>query len=456
MKFLKKREEQMIAFEFVTLLISSILIGMKNFNILIYVFFLVYSIISIVKYTKEKNIIHILKIMIYSIIIPNNYIVILVLLIEIGFIILKKREKITITFLSLIVILYICLNILISNIQIPNLMFSLLYWGTLVLSYYVCRTFKDEIKVCFIDIIKFLRKIVLIEFATIVTYFIFHINEVRLSIDFDWVVGTFGKYQGNILLFFMLFAFLMFCYDYKRSKDKKNYIYIILTLLISIYTGSIALLILFLMAYGIILVTGKFTKEKVLKVSLIFVSVLSFIIITPTWIKEYIVKLMDYDYALEHISKIKTYEDTFIEIPKKDKKFLFFGDGIGNYSSRAALTCTGIYINSYSKMFEVSMSNYTKKYIYPALSNVMQNHLGSMDTPYSSVITIQGEFGLIGIVFLIVCFLKGFINNSTETSRTYLLFFLFSCFIENYLEFAKIVLLVHILYFITYNNERGK
>ncbi len=445
----------MLLIEFILLLISGILIGIREFNIPIYITFIICSLIRFNKYNKSKDITNIIAIMLYGIIIPDNYIIVFILMLEFLVLIIRKKE-IKITTLSLLFIIYIILNILLHEFKIPNFLFSVLYYSTTFFSYFIFKKERIELREKVEDILKIIRDIIVIELITIIIYAIFHINIIRASIDFDWVVGTFGKYQGNILLFFMLFSFLLFTYHYRITKEKKDIIYILISIIISIFTGSIALLILFLLSYIMITIIFKKGKGKTSKIILIISAIVVFICVTPNWIKEYIVNLRDYNYLVSHISKIKSYETTFITIPKDDKTFLLLGNGIGNYSSRAALTCTGKYINGYSKLFGESMSKYTETYIYPNLINVMENKLGSMDTAYSSIITIQGELGIIGILFFIVYWMKFFINNKEEVSRTFLLFFLLSCFIENYLEFAKIVCVVFILYFIVGNEEKEK
>lgn len=441
--------------EFILLLISGILIGAKEFNIPIYITFILISLIRFNKYNKSKDITNIIAIMLYGIIIPDNYIIIFILMLEFLVLIIKKRE-IKITTLSLFFIIYLIFNILLHEFKIPNFLFSILYYSTTFFSYFVFKKVRIELREKIEDILKIISDIIIIELITIITYAIFHINIIKASIDFDWVVGTFGKYQGNILLFFMLFSFLLFTYHYRITKEKKDLIYISISIIISIFTGSIALLILFLLSYIVITIILKKGKGKVSKIVLSISAIAVFICVTPNWIKEYIINLRDYNYLVSHISKIESYETTFITIPKEDKMFLLFGNGIGNYSSRAALTCTGEYINGYSKFFNESMSKYTKTYIYPNLMNVMKNKLGSMDTAYSSIITIQGELGIIGILFFIVYWMKLFISNKEEVSRTFLLFFILSCFIENYLEFAKVICVVFFLYFIVENEEKEK
>ena len=146
-------------------------------------------------------------------------------------------------------------------------------------------------------------------------------------------------------------------------------------------------------------------------------------------------------------------EIVFDEIPSIEFKNYIIGEGIGQYSSRAAMTCTGEYIDSYTKLFPVSMSEYTSEFIFPqlVLTKQLHNSLSLKDTYYSSVISVMGELGIIGIVFFILYVLY-LMKKSKGYSKIFVIFFVFACFIDNYLEFAKVISLLYLL--INLYNER--
>lgn len=448
----------MNSIEFIITALCSLLLGFKNIMIPIYIFFIVFMFNNLYKYyKKEKNSIFLLKIIIFGCILPDNYTIIAIsVLLAILLALEKNKINIKIKPFFIVLILYVIINMIINGVKPLNFLFAILYNSTMFIAYYIYKNIKKIDKTYNNSLILYIKQIVLIEFGTVIIYALTHIQNITNSIDYDWVVGTFGEYQGNITLFFMFFCFIMFEEHYKESKDKKDIVFMIISMMICIMTGSIALLLFILVAYIIGLIFEKNSKFKFIKLGFVSIAVIVFLIVTPEWIKNYIIKLTDINYFKNNITKIETYEKTFVDIPKNDLKFLIFGNGIGQYSSRAALTCTGIYIDKYSKIFEVSMSDYTKEYIYPILKKVMMNHLGSMSTPYSSLISIQGEYGIIGIILFVIAFCKLFKNSKNDTIRIYLIFLLLSLFIENYLEFAKIIFVTFLVFYLNLNIDMMK
>ena len=155
------------------------------------------------------------------------------------------------------------------------------------------------------------------------------------------------------------------------------------------------------------------------------------------------VKMYQADDKSIYISKISDFKNVFFN-PNNSIGFELFGAGIGQYASRAALTCTGLYIDHYNLIFPPSMSEYTQKYIYNKMVYVYENRLGIVDTPFSQYISIKGELGCIGLVLLIIYFAR-LIKNNRRSARIFIIFVILSCFTENYLEFGKIAILLYMI-----------
>ena len=90
------------------------------------------------------------------------------------------------------------------------------------------------------------------------------------------------------------------------------------------------------------------------------------------------------------------------------------------------------------------MSEYTNKYIYSKLLYVYKYNLGIVSTPYSEYISIKGELGLVGMIFLILYFYS-LLRKSKNWSRIFIIFIIMACFTENYMEFAKIVAVLYMV-----------
>ena len=295
-----------------------------------------------------------------------------------------------------------------------------------------------------------LMHILIIQGIGVISELLFNINTILSMIDFDWVTGTFGEFQGNIFFFFCAFCFIVFLNRYMiYHKDLK---YLIASGIFMIMTGSIALIVLFAISITIYFFMSLNIKPKTRMkiVALLGLASIFFILVTPAWIKNYMVKIVTAEDKSIYISKIDDYENVFSN-PNNPLEFELFGAGIGEYSSRAALTCTGIYIDSYNSLFKPSMSEYTRKYIYNKLLSVYEYKLGIVDTPFSEYISVKGELGIVGIVFLILYFLK-MLKKNKKWSRIYIIFIILACFTENYMEFAKITSLLYITNYIYQGN----
>lgn len=442
---IEEKKDILYFIELLLYLIGGILIGIKDINIVIYIAFLFSTVSNIIKYVKTKKIYYIYKILIYSIIIPNNYIIILILFLFSLFLFIKNR-KISFNNEKIFVIALIIINIIAHEFRPINLLFTLIYSLSIFLVIYITKNTQKDLTKEFVSFVKFDKQLIIIQLITIILSFVFHLSEVKNSIANDWVVGTFGYHQGNIFLFFMIFSLLILKMDYKKTKNKFDIIYISLVILLAVLTNSIALIIMFIVSYFITSFFNEKLKNKLINLMVLMVGIVVFIIVTPQWIRVYLINLTDFNYLKNNIIKIQTYEDTFLNIPEKDAKFFFLGNGIGQYSSRAAMTCTGKYIDSYEKFFKPSISDYTEKYILKKYIRYnLKEGQGTMYSPFSSIITIQGEYGIFGTIMLLYFIFK-LLKNSNNEAKAFIIFFFLSCFIENYLEFAKVTILVFMLF----------
>lgn len=433
-------------------IISSIALGGFNIKLPIYVVFSLVLIYNILKAIKcRKKIIYketALEIIMFCSILPNNEIIIIVsfmcmIFYLIGFSVHSKDKKMGIGLAVLIG--YLIINNIINNSSFINVILFILFNFTIIFYYFFFKNILSS-EVLSLKIIKYLKEILLIELTANLSILIFNLNEIRKFQDLDWSTGTFGTYQQNILMNVCIFIAIIFAKEYYYSKKKEYIKGIILSIILAMSTGTIANSIIF---FSIIVFTFIFSarvklRKKVSVLTLLMIAIALFVTFNPAWVTKDILGLKDREYLLERIEKIESYEDVFIEIPKKDIKFLLFGNGMGQFSSRAALTATGEYIDFYNKIAQPSMSDYTYTYVYPKMLHFTGK--GVVAAPYSSIISIQSELGLIGLVIYLL-WMTILISRKDILSKIAILYFIGILFIDNYIEFSKVVLFFWIAYF---------
>lgn len=435
-------------------LISILAAAFFDVDTIFYIAFATTAFIEIRKYLDTKDFFCILKILIISIIIPSNYIIIIVIGI-LSLIYWKRILKSANLRVLGALVGFLIINILVNNAALLNVFFGLFYLIPVLLILLFFKANKQQISLIQNRIPSLIRALVLYELVSVVILALSEIGTLLSGVNAnDWITGTFGYHQGNIFLYFMLFALVILKKDYDETKNTQDVICIVITILLAIMTNSMSLIIMFIFSYFLIMFLKANTREKRKVLIVLSVILILFLLLTPTWIKSYIVKLTNPTYFSKNVAKVQVYEDTFISLPSKDLKFAIIGNGIGQYSSRAAMTCTGKYIDAYNKIFPISVSEYTAKYILKRYEyyNLKLGH-GTLYSPFSTILSVQGEYGIIGLI-LFICLVIYLMRKQSPYTKIFVLFFFLSCFIENYLEFAKVMAMVFGVYFINQGTTR--
>lgn len=97
----------------------------------------------------------------------------------------------------------------------------------------------------------------------------------------------------------------------------------------------------------------------------------------------------------------------YFQLISNDLTLFFTGVGGGNFNSRAAFMLNGDY--SSISYLPISISEHHGKYIMPLWSTGIlsqQYQDGSMNQPFSSILSIISEYGVIGFALIITCLLK--------------------------------------------------
>jgi hypothetical protein len=170
-------------------------------------------------------------------------------------------------------------------------------------------------------------------------------------------------------------------------------------------------------------------------------------------------------YAKAKSPKVTSTIDVVTQVPNEYPTMLFLGFGPGQYSSRASLIATGKYLggmdNNKNYFFLPNdMTEPFKEYLWDDwLESTNQEAYGgsAMSKPFYSIMSVYTEFGLIALGAILIYI----IYRLTELRRVYLkpassekdkfskflafstalslLFLLFVCFIENYLEISQAI-----------------
>ena len=423
-------------YKWIAFLFLSAIYGALQNKIILYVGFFLFFLSLAGRLLKREDSTKIdeafIDILIISTIIPDNYIVILLSLLSFSFTIKPHDEKDHM--IAAIIILAIW-NAIVNLVYPINLLFYLIYTLPFFIIYVYFKRF-DLNRNIYNYIIFDLYFIIASQLISITTYAITHLSVVRAANDLDWVTGTFGVYQGSVLMFVSICCSTILLFDFSNQKNKNSLLFSIIALFVALSTTSVTYsLILFISVIGCSILSSKLkTSNKIALISLVAIGMIVFIFASPDWIINEIPKLFDHDYFTKRIKKMNAYNDVFISLPNEFGALRsIFGCGAGQYSSRAALTCTGTYIDSYKSLFPVSMSQYTERFILYS-NNVDE---GMSSNSMSQIISIQGEFGYIGLLVMFTFFGSIIRKSKSYFSLMIVWFFIGLLFVDNVLEFAK-------------------
>lgn len=244
---------------------------------------------------------------------------------------------------------------------------------------------------------------------------------------------------------------LLFTYYFSRYKnDRRKYSLVLLTFFMICFVmsfyglGLILMILAFLLYYLILKRSIKLTI--IISVSLLIVSGFMYLVAPETLLYNY--KNVDsFVLGLEEIDKneslkgkndiLKPKEPTNIKIPRKilvfyyyykyyiqDTEKLLAGTGPGTFNSRTSFLLNGDYSpkNPLEKVFGISEPTLAYQYIYPLWHSKQvfkKFQDGTRNQPFSSVIALLSEYGLIFciILFLFITRKIKFIINSLEKSK---------------------------------------
>lgn len=426
-----------------------IFIGLK-WNI--YVIYILFMLIGI-KIILKKNVLlsdKLLILCIYSVILPDNYSTEFLFILYFVLIVINSNLRIKQTKYNIVLFGLISLSAVSSVfnfVPVPNIIFSIMSFAPFII--FLCLI-GNSYKKPNINISEHIDKVFFIELISVPINFICYYG-IRGD---DWSTGTFGTGGGEQAQLFIIAAFFAIYYFYSfinYGRKRKNLLKSILSIIILFSTNSWTLLFVFVIGMGLSYLININAQKVILFLTIILFTpcIIFFAIkIMPDSVVVPITNIInDREYFDYRFHKAVVYGETFFEIPLNDFKFALIGNGVGNYNSRAALICTGEYVDFYNKLFEPSISEYTKEYIFDYVK--LAHDFGGSDygsviaRPYSSIMALMGECGYLGL-FIFIILLKILLDQKSIAIKKLIVIWLAFCMVENYFEYSKILLMLYI------------
>lgn len=393
------------------------------------------------------------NIAIFSVILPDNYSSLLLMIIPATIASLHSNIRQQLKYndtliLGILLIILAILSTVVHMVSIINIIFSIIFFAPIFFAFLLMcsETLRKSI-----DFYKnSLDRVMRIEAIATLINFVLLILGQKNGFD-DWSTGTLGvAQQSQLFLIFTFYLLVQMLLYRNKTRTMKNKLWSIICFLCILSTNCWTLfgIIGGCILFGYLTTLDKNTIKRwgtVTLIGLVFVAVLGGKIYDSSVGQQVFKIITDDSYRAYRVPKLDAYYETFIKLPQTDTEFFLIGNGMGWYSSRAALACSGVYMDAYKEMFSPSMSKYTGKYIYPVLVRAYYNSAtdyGSvLARPYSSIISLMGETGILGILlFFTIVYKIG--KRYGNGARLILLAWLGACFVENYFEYSKIILVL--------------
>lgn len=415
-----------------------------------YIYYFVFLIQLVLLIKDSKGILFdFLYLLLYSCLLPDNYSVIVFAMIS-SLIMLQKVKK-----SGYMRMLWITAGFLLSTIvndaPMVNVGMAALYLISSTIFLISCVSVWNED--CTKVIMPIVDEIFIILACATISNLIGKILGIQRAIPGDdWSTGTLGDGQGNPL--FMMIAIIFFSKTESMIRNPCQKLWFIITSMFMLFSShSYALLLAFIISLGLGVI-----KEYGLKRVFYFAGPVIIAFIVYIHMRNFdtmIIKaLTNQSYLFNLFPKLRVIIVAFVEIPKSSFFHFLLGVGPGGFSSRAAATCTGLYVRAYSRFFQPSMGEWMKDYVY---ERIYQGFIDSggpsgsiLRLPYSSIATMMGEYGLLGVASCVLV-IKKFLKN--KTTCIMIVFFIISCFLDNWLEYMKVIVMLSVCLCISYRKQ---
>lgn len=286
----------------------------------------------------------------------------------------------------------------------------------------------------------------------------------------DFFVGT-SNNAHQISITFALIS-LFFLNQYFEKKNKNSLLWFLISFIMFSLPSFTAAFIVYICMVIIILllkiikkfsvrIKDSYAKNKGVRGKglglaspLIFIVMTLIILFTFQKVIDYGISQIKQTYQNQMSSrKVVGIYNTIHYFSKESNIIPLIGVGIGNYSSRAGLICSGEYLTTEVSWLKPTPSEYTLKYITPLWNRVI-TRLGASDgtinQPFNQYQTLYGEGGLIGLslfVYFLISLYR-YKNKQCKGSYLHLSVIMFSVGImlaDNWLEYPNFAFMFWLL-----------
>lgn len=437
-----------------------------NLNSIITSIFLILLLIFIEN--KEKSLVKILIMLIFA----PNYIVIqfMILYVFIKFLLSKNKIKKDINFrFYILFIILSSVSYLFSIINdfsfTPLIIYAITVW-CLYYMYFIFKSAKED----YIRVFYELCKLQIIPVSVQIIFLL-----VKKVFYPDLITGTFDN-ANTLVIVLMIYLILILNSRYLSFKNKL--VNLIIYGSIILLADAKLILIIFIL---VLIITNVFTttnKNIFLKLPIfcLFLGIIIIIMLSPFSLYKYSIDKYNIDKYITNNNmnlKFKAYKYTFCDLNLFND---LIGVGSGRYGSKAANILAYDTMYKTKEKLEVSkiLKARTNQY-YNRISslftksffNNIKNYSGILSYPQSSIVTIKGEIGYLGImlfIFFILYNIKNLYKNilrkdnykESYCSIVFILVIFLISFFDNFLEMNNIILSFMFILSSSYNYNTRK
>ncbi|RME61290.1 hypothetical protein D6779_00350 [Candidatus Parcubacteria bacterium] len=277
----------------------------------------------------------------------------------------------------------------------------------------------------------------------------------------DHVIGTLGD-NSHLFAMKMLSLAIISIFTWEFRKQKRYLVCAIMFISAWILASALHTVLVLIFAGAIYFLIGEYSFLKKIKVLIFSFLLLLGIIIMLYFVQERNIYYMLAKFSFENpakigqlFGKIEFMKRTLIDLPLQEGvDAALVGVGPGTYSSRASWILSGEYLRNQSYV-PIIPTYVWAKYLrdiwsHDLLESTRWSH-GVANQPFSTWFTILGEFGYIGLLFVLFALIRLIIyfkrpsisslNVSIANMSVFIILFLTaSFFFDNWLEYPRLML----------------
>lgn len=280
------------------------------------------------------------------------------------------------------------------------------------------------------------------------------------DVSFGMLYNAFVLADKQLLSMFFLFSL-------KNYFSKKFFLFGIFMLFFSfMFIGANTTALVFILSVLVYIIISSFNlknlKDFLKKIMVTFLLLIVFFISTYyLFNSQYKYINSSIDKAIENvdsIGKVKAFK-TIVEIFEKEPAYLMFGLGSGYYSSRISYILSGEYLwQGEHPLLGIQNNKRFDTYLRPLWNDDIRFNIylnSTMYQPFSGVLTIISEYGLIVFSVFIVLLFNTYKKIKMPIGKVFVIFISGMLILDNFIEYPRLLVpvLIYILYLRSLNNS---